>query len=149
MSISVLTVSQVERYASAPGKIRQARAAVGAQMIRVLIVCDQPALRRVLRSRFAAERDLTVVGEAKDAKVAVDLTASLFPDVVLVDIEMPLDDAMMSAVCSICKQTPVLFTDMYDEAQVCRRSCDAGVSPSEARPMLLDTLLAAIRQSVH
>jgi DNA-binding NarL/FixJ family response regulator len=149
MSISLITESQAELYTFAPQTTCPTRAALGADMTRVLIICGQPAVRKSLRKRFAAEADLTVVGEAKDSQVAVDLTASLSPDVVLMDIDMPLDDAMMSALCAICRHTPVVFTAMYDDIQAFTSARDAGVSPFEAKPVPFDILLTTIRQVVH
>jgi CheY-like chemotaxis protein len=58
-------------------------------MIRVLLVDDQPSIRRGLRMRLALEPDLTVVGEAGDGATAVALATALQPEVVLMDVAMP------------------------------------------------------------
>jgi YesN/AraC family two-component response regulator len=58
-------------------------------MIRVLLVDDQPVVRRGLRVRFQLEPDLQVVGEASTSREALTLAQTLSPDVVLMDIEMP------------------------------------------------------------
>src|SRR5512143_4314727 len=56
-----------------------------AEMIRLLIVDDQPAVRKGLQMRLAVEPDLSVVGEASDGEVAVELAQALGPDIVLMD----------------------------------------------------------------
>jgi len=63
-------------------------------MISVLLVDDQPLLRMALRMVLEADDDLTVCGEAGDGASAVELTAQLKPDVVLLDIRMPVMDGI-------------------------------------------------------
>src|SRR5699024_11660064 len=64
----------------APGK---------AVMIRVLLADDQALLRMGFRLVLDAADDLTVVGEAGDGRTAIEQTAALSPDVVLMDVRMP------------------------------------------------------------
>ena len=58
-------------------------------MIRVLLVDDQPLIRAGLRMLCDAESDLTVVGEAENGRVAIDLAGRLAPDVIVMDLRMP------------------------------------------------------------
>ncbi|HJN93189.1 MAG TPA: response regulator transcription factor [Dehalococcoidia bacterium] len=62
----------------------------GSQPIRVLAVDDNAPLRGSLRSLFALEDDLELVGEAADGREGVARAQALRPDVVLMDIEMPV-----------------------------------------------------------
>jgi two-component system response regulator DesR len=66
-------------------------------MIRVLLVDDQPAIRRGLRMRLSLEDDLIVVGEAADGPAALPLAPELQPDVVLLDVQMPGMDGIDTA----------------------------------------------------
>ena len=61
----------------------------GAQRIRVLIVDDQPLVRRGLALMMSLEPDMEVLGEAGDGVEAVELAKRLRPDVVLMDLHMP------------------------------------------------------------
>jgi DNA-binding NarL/FixJ family response regulator len=57
--------------------------------IRVLLVDDQPLLRTGFRLILEAEPDVAVVGEAGEGATALELTRSMLPDVVLMDVRMP------------------------------------------------------------
>ncbi len=62
--------------------------------IRLVIADDQPLLRTGFRMILEAERDMAVVGEASNGEEAVALTRRLLPDVVLMDIRMPVMDGV-------------------------------------------------------
>ncbi|HUZ70126.1 MAG TPA: response regulator transcription factor [Candidatus Saccharimonadales bacterium] len=63
-------------------------------MIRVVLVDDQPLVRTGLRTLLEEEADITVVGDAADGDQAVRAVAELVPDVVLMDIRMPVLDGL-------------------------------------------------------
>ncbi len=63
-------------------------------MIRVLIADDQELVRAGFRALLDAQADLEVVGEADDGRQAVQQAAELHPDVVLMDIRMPVLDGL-------------------------------------------------------
>ncbi|MBB5954396.1 DNA-binding NarL/FixJ family response regulator [Saccharothrix tamanrassetensis] len=63
-------------------------------MIRVLLVDDQELMRMGFRMVLGAQEDIDVVGEAGDGLDAVHMAASLRPDVVLMDVRMPVLDGV-------------------------------------------------------
>ncbi|WP_436758662.1 response regulator [Streptosporangium sp. V21-05] len=63
-------------------------------MIRVLIADDHPVVRQGLRTFLDLQEDLDVVGEAADGAEAVALVGSLAPDVLLLDLRMPVLDGL-------------------------------------------------------
>ena len=64
------------------------------RMIRVLLVDDQPLVRAGLQTLLGEEADIDVVGDAANGEEAVAAVASLTPDVVLMDIRMPVLDGL-------------------------------------------------------
>ncbi|QYC37986.1 Transcriptional regulatory protein LiaR [Nonomuraea coxensis DSM 45129] len=63
-------------------------------MIRVLIADDHPVVRQGLRTFLDLQDDITVVGEAGDGEQAVELVGRLAPDVLLLDLRMPVLDGL-------------------------------------------------------
>src|SRR5215469_11545267 len=87
-------------------------------MIRVLLVDDQPAVRRGLRFRFQLEPDIQVVGEAGSGEEALQLVQTLTPTVVLMDIEMPEMDGIstMAALRALDGTSSVVMLSIHDNA---------------------------------
>ena len=63
-------------------------------MIRLLLVDDQPVMRRGLEMRLHLEPDMQIVGEASTGREALRMAQALSPDVVLMDVEMPEMDGI-------------------------------------------------------
>ncbi len=66
------------------------------QIYRVLIADDSAVMRRLLLTTLESEEDLRVVGAAKDGAEAVRLCHSLRPDVVIMDLNMPVMDGLLA-----------------------------------------------------
>jgi DNA-binding NarL/FixJ family response regulator len=63
-------------------------------VIRVVVVDDQPLVRMGLRTLLDAEADTELVGEAEDGRAGVEVVRAVVPDVVLMDIRMPVLDGL-------------------------------------------------------
>jgi len=74
-------------------------------MIRLLLVDDQDLIRRGMTALLKSDEALQVVGEAANGQDAIALVASLTPDVVLMDVRMPVMDGV-AATKAICQQFP-------------------------------------------
>ncbi|RLJ69973.1 two-component system chemotaxis response regulator CheB [Hydrogenivirga caldilitoris] len=77
-------------------------------MIRVLVVDDSPFIRLALKKLLSSERDIEIVGEASNGKEAVRLVQELKPDVVTLDVNMPVMDGLTALVeirkvCPACR----------------------------------------------
>ncbi|MBW4563874.1 MAG: response regulator transcription factor [Mojavia pulchra JT2-VF2] len=62
--------------------------------IRILVVDDHPLIRRGMKGQFSLEPGFTVVGEANDGAQAIKLAAQLQPDIILMDIDLPIIDGI-------------------------------------------------------
>jgi len=97
-------------------------------MIRLLLVDDQPLFRQGLASLLSLENDLEVVGQANDGREAIALTEQLQPDVILMDVRMPVCDGVV-ATREIHQRYPwirILVLTTFDEDEYIWRSLQAG-----------------------
>ena len=88
--------------------------------VAILIADDHPMFRFGLRARLGAEPDLAVVGEAASGEEAVALAASLAPDVVLMDLNLPGMSGIEAtrAIREAAPQVAVLVVTMFDDDSV-------------------------------
>jgi two-component system response regulator NreC len=115
--------------------------------IRVFIADDHGVLRGGLRSLINAQSDMEVVGEAgngPDAELGVKETE---PDVLLMDISMPLGGglAAIAAIKSVRPRTRILVLTVHDEVGYVRAAADAGAIGYVVKNAVDTELLAAIR----
>jgi DNA-binding NarL/FixJ family response regulator len=115
----------------------------------VLVVDDQALLRTAFRSLIDAEEDLEVVAEAADGRQAVDEAARLVPDVVVMDVRMPVMDGIEATrlVTSLDVPVPprVLILTTFDLDEYVFEALRAGASGFVLKSRPLEELLAAIR----
>jgi DNA-binding NarL/FixJ family response regulator len=115
--------------------------------ITVLLADDHAVLRSGLRALLNAEPDLSVVGEAGDGADAVRQALALRPDVVVMDISMPVMDGL-AATRQITSQLPatrVLVLTMHAEEQYLLRVLEAGGSGYVLKRSADTELIEAIR----
>ena len=117
--------------------------------IRVLVVDDQALLRTAFSSLIDAEDDLDVVGEAAEGRQAVELAASLAPDVVVMDVRMPVMDgieATRQITADRAATAPrVLILTTFDLDEYVFEALRAGASGFALKSRPLEELLSAIR----
>ncbi|MGW0536854.1 response regulator [Streptomyces sp. NPDC003032] len=118
--------------------------------IRVLIVDDQPLVRRGLSLILSPDPSFEVVGEAEDGARAVTLAGRLRPDVVVMDIRMPVLDgvgatAELAATVPGCRVLALSTFDLDEYVVGALRAGAYGFLPKDSSP---EDLSAAIR-TVH
>ncbi len=117
--------------------------------IRVLLVDDQPLLRKGFRLILEAEPDLEVVGEAPDGQAALAAAERLRPDVVLMDIRMPVLDGVAAtrrlAGPGVASPVKVLILTTFDLDEYVVEALRAGASGFLLKDVPPEDLVAAIR----
>ncbi|RLC91657.1 MAG: hybrid sensor histidine kinase/response regulator [Chloroflexi bacterium] len=106
----------------------------GQKGIRVLIVEDDYLVSKMVKG-LLKETGYIVVGEAMDGLKAIEMTESLRPDVVLMDIEMPDMDGIEATrlICERCP-TPVVALTAYETEELVNKASDAGVGAYLVKP---------------
>ena len=113
---------------------------------RVLIVDDSPQVRQELRTLLPLAGDIEIVGEAADGLEAVRLAEALQPEVVLMDLEMPVLDGY-EATCQIKSRWPAcrvvaLTVHGYEAAR--QKASQSGVDVFLVKGVSVETLVQAI-----
>lgn len=115
--------------------------------ITILIADDHKIVRMGLKSLFAAEKDLTVVGEAEDGEQAVKKALELRPDIVIMDLVMPRKDGV-SATRELHEQLPgtsVVVLTSYSTSDTIAAALQAGARGAVMKSADDNDLLSAIR----
>ncbi len=115
--------------------------------ITVLIADDHTIVRRGIASLLALNEDFEIVAEAENGRDAVDLTILHKPDVVLMDIGMPVLNGL-EATRQIKKQVPqarVLILSGYDNDEYILQVVQSGANGYVLKTTFLEDLYAAIR----
>ena len=115
--------------------------------IRVLLADDHAVLRAGLRALLAAEPDMAVVGEASNGAEAVQLAERLRPDVVVMDISMPVKDGL-AATAEISERLPdirVLVLTMHAEEEYLLPVLEAGAAGYLVKSAADRELIEAVR----
>jgi DNA-binding NarL/FixJ family response regulator len=120
-------------------------------MIKVLLVDDQPSVRQGLKMRLALEPDLTVAGEASNGMEALELTQSLTPDVVVMDVEMPEMDGITATerLREMSPHVTVVMLSIHGDAATRARARAAGAAAFVEKQGAVETLLAEIRRAAQ
>jgi DNA-binding NarL/FixJ family response regulator len=115
--------------------------------IRVLVVDDQVLVREGLTIILDAQPDIKVVGQAEDGRQAVKLVAQLEPNVVLMDIRMPLMDGIKATrqIKETHPQTQVVILTTYSEDELIFDGLRAGALGYLLKDITRQQLVDAVR----
>jgi len=115
--------------------------------IKVLIVDDHALLREGIRSLLASHDDIEIVGEATNGSEALEKVREVAPDVILMDIAMPIMDGL-EATRRIRKQNPnvrIIILTQYDRKDYVLSSIKSGASGFIPKNVIISELVSAIR----
>jgi DNA-binding NarL/FixJ family response regulator len=115
--------------------------------IDILLVDDQNLIRQGLKALLELEADLRVVGEAENGAIAIESVKALQPNVVLMDIRMPVMDGV-TATKEICQQFPhvnVLVLTTFDDDTYVSAAIEYGAKGYLLKDTPSEEIAAAIR----
>jgi NarL family two-component system response regulator LiaR len=121
------------------------------QKIRVVVVDDHDMVRRGLSSFLKSFDDLEMVGEARNGREALDVCAEAKPDVVLMDLIMPIMDGV-SAIRLLRQQMPqvhIVALTSATEADLVTSALQAGALSYLQKDVNIDQLVNAIRAAAR
>lgn len=116
--------------------------------IKLIIVDDAPFIREVVR-HLVADSEIELVGEAKDGQEAVSLAKSTQPDVILMDIVMPVKSGI-DATREILEFNPkikIIACSTLDQPTMVEKALEAGCCQYVVKPFKSKELISVIRQA--
>jgi DNA-binding NarL/FixJ family response regulator len=119
------------------------------QKITVLLADDHTVVRQGLRALLAAESDIDVVGEAETGRQAIQLAGKFLPDVVVMDIAMPLLNGL-EATRQITREVPstrVIILSSYSDDEYVEQLTEAGAIGYLLKQTAATDLIKAIREA--
>jgi DNA-binding NarL/FixJ family response regulator len=115
--------------------------------IRVVLADDQPLVRTALEMVIADTPDIEVIGQAGTGAEVAELAGELCPDVVVMDIRMPVMDGIEATRLIAAGPSParVVVLTTFDDDEYVYAALRAGASGFLVKDMALEEILAAIR----
>ena len=116
-------------------------------MIRVCLVDDQTLVRQGIRSLLALDDGIEVVAEAADGRQAVEVVPQVRPDVVLMDMRMPVMSGLeaLQMLSRLNQLPPTIILTTFDDDQLVLAGLKAGAKGYLLKDVTLDQLVGAIR----
>src|SRR5690606_34718241 len=119
----------------------------GGTMIRICLVDDQTLVRQGIKSLLALDGGMEVVAEASDGQQAVELIPQVRPDVVLMDMRMPIMSGLeaLQALSKAGTLPPTIILTTFDDDQLVLAGMKAGARGYLLKDVSLEQLVGAIR----
>ncbi len=114
---------------------------------RILIVDDVPQVRRELRTLLPLLGAIAVAGEANNGQSAIELATTLQPDVILMDVEMPIVDGLAAtrSIKQQCPQCRIIILSIHNDEAIRTKARLAGADDFVDKGESLTALLKAIQ----
>ncbi|HLL56815.1 MAG TPA: response regulator transcription factor [Rubrobacteraceae bacterium] len=120
-------------------------------LIRVVLADDHTMFRQGIKEMLATDSGIEVVGEAENGAEAVDLARKTSPDVVILDVEMPVMGAReaMDLLLRISPPPRIVVVTMHDDPRLVRELLGRGASAYLVKSASLEELLTAVRAAAE
>ncbi len=123
---------------------------LGPEPLRVVVVDDTPDLRDLMRMALERTREFVVVGEAENGRDGIQVSAQQQPDVVFLDIAMPVMDGLeaLPQVRQTCPSATIVMLSGFGASEMTGRALEGGADGYIQKGQPLSALLAQVRTLV-
>jgi CheY-like chemotaxis protein len=115
---------------------------------RIMVVDDNPAIRRILRNILEFNAGWTVCGEAVDGRDGVEKAKLLHPDLIVLDLSMPVMNGLEAArvLHQIMPQVPVILCSLHTDSVLEREARGLGITAVFSKAENMQTLISKARE---
>jgi DNA-binding NarL/FixJ family response regulator len=113
----------------------------------LLIVDDSPVMRKMLRQTFERQEGWEVCGEAADGRQGIEKAQLLKPDLIVLDLAMPVMNGLEAAreLTRLLPWVPLLMLTSYETAHLKREALSAGVRSVMSKSESIGALVSSIQ----
>ena len=139
------------RFEESRGAEEASRETTASQVARLLIADDHALVREGLRTMLSGEEGIEVIAEAKDGKQALDICRDLEPDLVLMDVRMPVMDGLEATkkIKAEMPKTSVMMVTMHENPDYLFEAVKAGAAGYVLKDASGERLLGAVRRTLE
>ncbi len=125
--------------------------AAASKVARILIADDHALVREGLRTMLSGEVGLEVIAEANDGRQALDLCRELKPDLILMDVRMPVMDGLQATrkIKQEMPETSVMMVTMHENPDYLFEAVKAGAAGYVLKDASGERLLSAVRRTLE
>jgi DNA-binding NarL/FixJ family response regulator len=139
------------RFEEMGGVEEASRGATPSQVARILIADDHALVREGLRTMLSGEEGIEVVAEAQDGQQALNICRELKPDLVLMDVRMPVMDGLAATrkIKQEMPKTSVMMVTMHENPDYLFGAVKAGAAGYVLKDASGERLLGAVRRTLE
>src|SRR5215217_6890512 len=139
------------RFDEIGGAEEASRATTHSQVARLLIADDHALVREGLRTMLSGEEGIEVIAEANDGQQALDVCRELEPDLVLMDVRMPVMDGLEATkkIKQEMPKTSVMMVTMHENPDYLFEAVKAGAAGYVLKDASGERLLSAVRRTLE
>jgi DNA-binding NarL/FixJ family response regulator len=114
---------------------------------RILIVDDSPVVRKTLHQTLERQDDWEICGEAANGREGIEKALRLKPDVIVLDLAMPVMNGLQAAreLTRLLPSVPLIMFTSYQTAQLKQEALSAGIRVIVSKSGLIGTLVGSIQ----
>lgn len=118
---------------------------------RIMVVDDNPAIRRIFRNILEFNAGWEVCGEAVDGKEGVEKAKLLIPDLIILDLSMPVMNGLEAAriLHEIMPQVPVILCSLHTDWVLEKEARGLGITAVFSKAENMQSLISTARELLH